>query len=364
MTAARRTPSSLDARLSPLAIGLVLASACSLPLRTLTAVPRGADGCATLARWAEEKQGSLPQRAGESGADDDASEALACFRREKNEKGARATLLSSLVAQARQRAAAPVTAKTGGFEDGLARKLAALALSAHAKGELDTFQKAQDTLGTLRGRAIDLDRGVRKAVGSSGEAVTMLETECFYCSRTEAYGAQNGERVEQLGRWAGLSYVRRDDGREQFLVATRLIAEGQRPPQEVFAEAMRRRGRTIEVLTAAQLAKRAPAAGEESSLEAPLFHLALRGFAFGDVRRTIDEAGPSEPGLRLTVPSEAGPVVVRFPPKLLERAARDRRFVAPPDGVDAVVRYEGKEGDSPRYRAVILRHEDGVAEGP
>ena len=343
---------------------LLLLTSCAAPLRTLASGPTGKDRCATLARWAEEKQGAAPQRPGESAAEDDASEALACYQREKDDRGARSTLLSSLVAQARARAGAPLTAKSGGFEDGLARRMAALALSAAAHGETDTFARAQEALGGLRGRSLELDRGVRKAVGSSGEAVTMLEGECFYCSRTEAYGAQNGEHVEQLGRWAGLSYVRRDDGREQFLVATRLVAEGHKAPQEVFAEAMRRRGRPIGELTAAQLAKRTPDADEASSVEAPLFHLALRGFAFGDVRRAIDEAGPSDPGLRLVVRSEAGEVVVRFPPKLLERAARDRRFVAPPDGVDAVVRYEGREGQLPRYRAVILRHEDGVAEGP
>jgi hypothetical protein len=129
---------------------------------------------------------------------------------------------------------------------------------------------------------------------------------------------------------------------------------------------MRRRNRRIEPGTAAQLARRKPAPGEESAADAPLFQLALRGFAFGDVQRAEDEAqadsGP--PGLRLVVHSDAGEVVVRFPLKLLERAGRAQRFVAPPDGVDAVVRYEGKDADKPRYRAVILRHEDGVAEGP
>ena len=337
---------------------------CAAPLRTLASGPTGKDRCATLARWAEEKQADKPQLPGESAAEDDASEALSCYQRERDEKGARATLVSSLVAQARARAGAPLTARTGGFEDGLARKLAAVALSAQARGEAETFARAQQALGGLRGRSLELDRGVRKAVGSSGEAVTMLEGECFYCSRTEAYGAQNGEHVEQLGRWAGLSYVRRDDGREQFLVATRLIAEGEKPPHEVFAEAMRRRGRPIGELTATQLARRTPDEDEAGSVEAPLFHLALRGFAFGDVRRAIEQAGPSDPGLRLRLSSEAGEVIVRFPPKLLERAARDKRFVAPPDGVDAVVRYEGREGQLPRYRAVILRHEDGVAEGP
>jgi hypothetical protein len=310
-----------------------------------------------------EKQGAAPQREGESSAEDDASAAVACYRREKDEPKARAALLSTMTAEAQQRAGAPLTVKTGGFEDGLARRLAAVALSAQARGEQATFESAQRALLQIRGRPLELDRGDRKAVGAVGEAVTMLEGDCFYCSRSDAYGAQNGEHVEQLGRWAGLSYVRRDDGREQFLIGTRLLADGQKPPQELFAEAMRRRARTIEEATAAQLAKRTPGANEIDSIDAPLFHIALRGFAFADVQRAARE-GEGEPGLRVPLRSDAGEVVVRFPLRILERAARDRRFVAPPDGVDAVVRYEGKEGDRPRYRAVILRHEDGVAEGP
>ena len=346
-------------RLAACGFALVVAS-CATPLRNLAS---GKTSCTQLATWAAEKGADRPQRPGESSAQDDAAEAAACYRRQNDLAGARSALLSGLIADARD-AARPAATKAGGFEDGLARKVAALALSAAAAGDQANFDRAKSALTTLRGRELELERGDKRAVGSAGEAVSMVDGECFFCARPEAYGAQDGEHVEQLGRWAGYSYVRRDDGREQFLVATRLIAEGQRPPAQQFAEAMRRRGRRIEASSPAFLVKRTPGDGEDVAVDAPLFQLTLRGFAFGDVERASKESGELRPGLHLIVHSEAGDLAVRFSPLLLQRAQRDRRFVAPPDGVDAVVRFEGKDGERPRYRAVIMRFEDGIAEGP
>jgi len=344
------------------AIALLLVGCAGGPLRNLGRVPQGKADCAAVARWAEEKSAGGAQREGETSAQDDSLEAAACFRREKDDASARRALLWGLLAQARERVGAPLTVKTGGFEDSLARKLAALAISAHAAGEKDTHARAAEALASIRGRTLDLERGDRKSVGAAGEAVAFIDGDCFFCARSEAYGAADGEHVEQLGRWAGISYVRRDDGREQFLAATKLIPWGQVPPQQLFAEAMRRRGRAIQAATAAALASRAADPSEPSSIEAPLFHLPLRGFSFGDVQRAERENGGA--GLKLLVKSDSGEVVVRFPHLLLVRAARDRRFVCPPDGVDTVVRFEGLDGGKPQYRAVILRHEDGVAEGP
>ncbi len=349
-------------RLSAIGLALVVAS-CATPPRKMASAPAGKEGCAALESWAEEKAKERPPREGESSALDDSLEAAACWRREQNVARARGALLPGLVAELTEQPRSAGDSRQGGFDDALARKVAAIALSANAAGETATFERAKALLAELRGRELDLDRGDRRAVGKAGEAVSMVDGDCFFCARTDAYGAQDGEHVEQLGRFAGLAYVRRDDGREQFLVATRLIAEGQKAPQKLFAEAMRRRARTIVASSPASLARRAPEPSEESSSDAPLFHLALHGFAFGDVQSAENQAGARD-GLHLVVRSDAGDVVVRFPPLLLSRAGRDRRFVAPPDGVDAVVRYEGREGDRPRYRAVILRHEDGVAEGP
>src|SRR5438046_65763 len=131
---------------APLLAAALVAAGCAAPARNLGAAPAGAGRCALLARWAAEKQADLPQRSGESSAEDDAAEAIACYRREKDDRSARGTLLSSLIAQAKARQLGPLTARTGGFEDGLARKLAALALSAHAAGEVDTFSRAQGVL--------------------------------------------------------------------------------------------------------------------------------------------------------------------------------------------------------------------------
>ena len=341
---------------------VTLLAACAAPLRTVASLPSGKAGCAALEKWAEEKaeenSNGKPPREGESSALDDSLEASVCWRRRNDFARARGALLPGLIAEASDGGAR-------GASDAIARKAAAIALSARAAGETETYQRAKALLTARGGGDLDLARGDRRAVGRAGEAVSMIDGECFFCAKAEAYGAQDGEHVEELGRWAGLSYVRRDDGREQFLVATRLLQEGQQPPQKLLAEAMRRRGRPILASTPSLLARRSPEAGEETSAEAPLFHLALHGFAFGDVGRTQREAGARD-GLRLVVrgAGREDEVVIRFPPLLLTRAARDRRFVAPPDGVDAVVRYDGREGERPRYRAVILRHEDGVAEGP
>jgi hypothetical protein len=329
-------------------------------MRNLATAPKGAAGCEAMQQWAEDKASGKPQREGESSAQDDAIEAASCWRRQKNDARARASLLSGLFAESRGRV---FDARAGGFDDPLARKVAALALSAHAAGEQDTFGRAQALLQQIRGRDLQLEQGDRKAVGGAGEAVSMVDGDCFFCARTEAYGASDGEHVEELGRWAGLAYVRRDDGREQFLVGTRLIGGEQLPPQQLFADAMRRRGRQVVAMSTASLAARTPGPGEDAAADAPLFNVPLRGFAFGDVRRAEEEAGTGD-GLHVVLRTDSGELVVRFPPLLLQRAARDKRFVAPPDGVDAVVRYEGKDGDRPRYRAVILRVEDGVAEGP
>lgn len=338
---------------------LAAAAGCAGPLRTFANAAPGTEGCAQLLQWAREKAGDRAARAGESGADEDAREAAACAHREGNDAQARAALLVALELQVPQRKGAALTAKTGSFDDSLARSLAALALSAGARGEQQTAGRASEALAAVRGRALEVEPGDRTVTGRTGTAVSMIDGDCFFCARHEVYGAADGEHVEQLGRWAGYPYVRREDGREQFLLNTRLLGEGQESPQQRFADAMRRRGRSIADASPAALAQRRAGEGEELSAEAPLFRLTLRGFAVGDVAR---EAGGAA-GLLLPVRSEAGEIVVRFPQKLLQRCGRDRRFVAPPDGVDVVVRYETKDGERPVYRAIILRVEDGVAEG-
>ncbi|MBS2025885.1 MAG: hypothetical protein JST92_26075, partial [Deltaproteobacteria bacterium] len=226
-------------------------------------------------------------------------------------------------------------------------------------GEKDTEARATAALAAIRGRQLELDAGDRTVTGNSSSAVSMIDGACFFCARAEVYGAGDGEHVEQLGRYAGYPYVKREDGREQFLLSTRLLGEGQQAPVQLFADAMRRRGRAIADSTPATLATREPAAGEELSNDAPLFRLTLRGFAVGDVA----SAGAGATGLSLPIKSDAGEIVVRFPPKILQRCGRDKRFVAPPDGVDVVVRFEAKDGARPVYRVIILRVEDGVAEG-
>src|SRR5207244_2733807 len=69
-----------------------LIAACAAPSRNLSSAPAGKAGCAILARWVEEKLGAVPQREGESSPDDDTSAAVACFRRENDDGGARAAL--------------------------------------------------------------------------------------------------------------------------------------------------------------------------------------------------------------------------------------------------------------------------------
>ena len=336
------------------ALVLLALFACAGPARTLTAAGAGKAGCPRLLAWAREKAGPQPARAGESSAAEDAREAAACFHRAGTEPQARDALGFALALEAAARAGEPLTARTGSFDDSLARALAALALSARAAGEEDTFARAQAALQSIHGRALDLTRGDRTAAGSAGEAVSMLDGACFFCAHGDVYGAQDREHVELLGSYAGVPYARRDDGREQFLVSTRLLSDGEESPREKLAEAMRRRGRRIDDATPALLASRAPMPGEDLAPDAPLFRLSLRGFAFGVVAGEI----------RLPLRTDAGELVVRFPGRLLQRAGRDHRFVAPADGVDAVVRYEGRDEGRPVYRTVILRHEDGVAEGP
>ena len=347
--------------------------ACAGPLRTLANAQEGKEGCAQLAQWAQEKAAAAGQgeslRDGESTAQQDARDGAACFHREGDDAQARATLLTGLLDQARERelarepdaTAAPLSAsKAGSFDDGLSRALAALSLSAHARGEARTAGQAETALLAIHGRALELDAGDRTAANNAGAAVTMIDQDCFFCAHADVYGAQAREHVEQLGRWAGVPYVRRDDGREQFLLATRLLAEGERSPQQLFADAMRRRGRPIEDATPGLLARRDPEPGEAQATSAPLFRLSLRGFAFGE----IDSSAPGWRGLPVLLHASQGELVVLFPPLLLRRAARDRRFVAPPDGVDVVVRYDSDESGRHVYRAVILRDESGVAEGP
>ena len=345
------------------AAGLALAVGCAAPTRNFAAAPNNKAGCQQLQGWAAEKMGALPAQSGETQAEEDAREAAACWHRNGDDARGRAALLEWLEQEVEPRKAAAykfAQPRAGTFDDALSRSLAALALSSHARGERSVEERATKALAKVSPRALELDAGDRNTVGSAGSAVSMIDGDCFFCAKAEVYGAQDREHVEQLGRWAGLPFVRRDDGREQFLLNTRLVEEGQQSPQQLFAEAMRRRGRRISDGSGALLASRAPNAGEELSLDAPLFRMTLRGIAVGDVQREAGERG----GLLVAVHSDAGDAWVKLPMKLLQRAARDRRFVSPPDGVDVVVRYEGKEQDRPLYRAVILRTEDGAAEGP
>ena len=338
---------------------LAFCAACSAPLRNLANVRPDKNGCATLQGWAEAKNHDAPARAGESTVEEDGREAANCWHREGDDSKARASLLIALEHEAKSKAGQSITVKSGSFDDSICRALGALALSARAHDQQDVAARAEAALATVHGRTLDLDKGDRTAVGSSGSALTMIDTDCFFCARAEVYGAQDREHVEQLGRYAGVPLVKRDDGREQFLVDTKLIADGEESPQQMFAEAMRRRTRRISEGSPALLASRTPDPGEEMSNDAPLFHVTLRGIAVGDVKK---ESGPT--GLTVPIHSEAGDAFVRFTPKILQRAARDRRFVAPPDGIEAVVRFDGRNGSTPIYRAVILRTEDGVAEGP
>jgi hypothetical protein len=340
---------------------LALAAGCAGPARNFAAAPNNKQGCEQLQAWAAEKYAALPAQAGETGAEEDAREAAACWHRNGDDARGRAALLFELEQEVAARGK-DTSARAGTFDDALARTLAAVALSSHARGDAGkaTEERATKALAKVSPRTLELDTGHRNTVGSAGSAVSMIDGDCFFCAKAEVYGAQDREHVEQLGRWAGLPFVRRDDGREQFLLNTRLVEEGQQSPQQLFADAMRRRGRRISDGTSALLATRAPSPGEESSLEAPLFRMTLRGIAVGDVQREAADRG----GLFVPVRSDAGDAWVKLPMKLLQRAARDRRFVSPPDGVDVVVRYEGKEQDRPLYRAIILRTEDGAAEGP
>jgi hypothetical protein len=326
------------------AIAACLSSACAGPLRSLASNP----GCAQLASWAQEKAGDKPARPSESSAVEDSQEAAACFHQKGDDKSARAALLIGLTQRA-----AEAGASAGSFDDSLARALAALALSARAAHEPQTFESAQKVLEGMH-VALDLNDGDRTAAGGAGEAVSMIDGNCFFCAHADVYGAQDREHVELLGGFAGVPYCKRDDGREQFLLSTRLLADGEQSPRQKFADAIRRRARRIDDATPAMLAQRKPGPEEDLSTDAPLFRLTLRGFSYGLVDGEV----------RLPVKSDAGEIIVRFPSKLLQRAGRDHRFVAPADGVDAVVRYEGLDDGRPVYRTVILRHEDGVAEGP
>ncbi len=328
-------------------------------MRNLAVVRPDKNGCATLQAWAEEKAHDHPARAGESSVEEDGREAALCWHREGDDSRARAALLTALEHEAKGKAGQSISLKTGSFDDSICRALGALALSARAHDQPEVAARAEAALATVHGRSLDLDKGDRTAVGSAGSALTMIDSDCFFCARAEVYGAQDREHVVQLGRYAGVPLVQRDDGREQFLVDTKLIGDGEESPQQLFAEAMRHRNRRISEGSPALLASRTPEPGEEMSADAPLFHVTLRGIAVGDVKK---EAGPN--GLVVSVPSDAGQAYVRFTPKILQRAARDRRFVSPPDGVEAVVRFDGRNGAAPQYRAVILRTEDGVAEGP
>lgn len=334
-------------------LALLLAAGCAAP-RSVASAGQGKEACAQLMQWAAQKAGDEPPRSGESSALEDSQEAAACFHRNGDEPHARAALLIGLVQAAADRKGDPLTVKTGAFDDSLARSLAALAFSSHAANETEVFEGASKALAAIHGRTLDLDAGDRTATGAAGTAISMIDGACFFCARADVYGAQDREHVELLGSYAGIPYVRRDDGREQFLQATRLLADGEQSPRAQLAEAMRRRGKRIDDATISSLAKRAPEPGEERAPDAPLFRLLLRGFAFGLVEGEV----------KLPLKSDVGDLIIRFPNKLLQRAGRDHRFVAPPDGVDAVVRYEGRDGEAPIYRAVILRHEDGVAEGP
>ncbi len=342
-------------------LSLSLAAGCAGPARNFAAAPNTKLGCEQLQRWAAEKYAALPAQAGETLAEEDAREGAACWHRNGDDARGRAALVFELEQEVIARGK-DASGRAGTFDDALARTLAAVALSSHARGDAEkaTEERATKALAKVSPRTLELDAGHRNTVGSSGSAVSMIDGDCFFCAKAEVYGAQDREHVEQLGRWAGLPFVRRDDGREQFLLNTRLVEEGQQSPQQLFAEAMRRRGRRISDGTGALLATRSPNAGEELSLDAPLFRLTLRGIAVGDVQSAAAERG----GLFVPVHSDAGDAWVKLPTKLLQRAARDRRFVSPPDGVDVVVRYDGREQDRPLYRAVILRTEDGAAEGP
>jgi len=354
---------SHSGRLGPAAMAsalLAVLAGCMAPSRNLAAVRPDKAGCAQLQDWAQEKTNAHLPQPGESSAEDDGNAAALCWHREGDDKRARESLLIVYEHQARQRLHAPITVKTGSFDDTLCRSLAALALSATAHGEGEIAARAQKALAQVHGRSLDLDKGDRTAAGNAGTAVTMVDPDCFFCGRADVYGAQDREHIELYGRYAGVAYGKRDDGREQFLLDTRLLADGVESPQQKFAEAMRRRGRRISDGSAGLLASRKADEGEELSNDAPLFHLTLHGIAVGDVQK---EGGAN--GLLIPMESEGGNAWVRFPNKLLQRAGRDRRFVAPPDGIEAVVRYDGKNNDGAAiYRAVIIRTEDGVAEGP
>ncbi len=349
--------------ISAMVFGALLCCAmngCVAESRNLAAVRPDKAGCATLQQWAQDKSFAKPAHAGESSVEEDGREAALCWHREGDDSRARASLLIALEHEAKGRRGAAFTVKTGSFDDSLCRSLAALALFARAAGEADLDARAEAALAAIHGRTLDLDKGDRTAVGNAGSAVTMLDADCFLCARAEVYGAQDREHVEQLGRYAGIPLVRRDDGRAQFLIDTKLLAEGEESPDQLFAEAMRHRGRRISEGSLALLATRKPDDGEELAPDAPLFHVTLHGIAVGDVAKASTPTG-----LVVPAPSDAGQAWVRFPPKILQRAGRDRRFVAPPDGVEAVVRYDGRGADgAPMYRAVIIRTEDGVAEGP
>jgi hypothetical protein len=343
-----------------IAAPLLLSSGCSAPLRNLAAVRPDKSGCATLQQWSADKAFAHPKRPGESSAEEDGREAAVCWHREGDDVRARASLISALEQEAKHKQGAAITVKTGSFDDSLCRTLGALALSARAHGEVEIAARAEAALSSVHGRTLDLSKGDRTAVGNAGSAITMIDPDCFFCSRAEVYGAQDREHIEQFGRYAGVTYAKRDDGREQYLVDTKLLADGEESPQQLFAEAMRHRQRRITDASPALLSTRKPDDGEELSADAPLFHLTLRGIAVGDVQK---EAGNT--GLMVPITSENGTAWVRFPPKILQRAGRDRRFVAPPDGIEAVVRYDGRgQSSTPVYRAVIIRTEDGVAEGP
>ncbi len=335
-------------------------TACYMPPRNLAAVRADKAGCASLEQWAQEKSSGLPMRPGESSADDDGREAANCWHREGDDKRARSLLITVLEHQARAHVRAPITTKTGSFDDALCRSLAAVALSARSHGETDIATRAQSALSSIHGRTLDLDQGDRTVSGNAGSALSMVDTNCFFCAQSEVYGGQDREHIELLGRYAGVPFVKRDDGREQFLIDTKLLADGQQSPAQLFTEAMRRRGRRIAEGTPVLLATRKAEEGEELQNDAPLFHLTLHGIAVGDVQK---EGGAN--GLLVPLHSDSGDASIRFSPKLLQRAGRDRRFVAPPDGIEAVVRYDGKGNEgTPVYRAVIIRTEDGVAEGP
>ena len=56
-----------------------------------------------MAQWAAEKFAARPQREGETSAENDANEAVHCFRREKADGPAQAALLLPLKAQTRAR---------------------------------------------------------------------------------------------------------------------------------------------------------------------------------------------------------------------------------------------------------------------